>query len=280
MNISRQNIAGICNLKCDLAFSYPTSNCTASNYGNSINLTYENGTTPPVKYNNLDYNVQSVEIVTPSRHLYNGEEVPGEVYINHVSTTGGPALAICIPIMQGSISNKMLEDIILQVSTGAANAGENTVVKTDYNLKNIVPVKPFFNYNAANTEWVVFGMAESIKLISTTIETLKKLVTPLSPIIDGSKLYVNTFGPNKTNNDGQIYIDCQPTGSSEETTNVEEDKSTTADISFSFNDILTSPIFIYLMGGLIIFVLMLGFKAIIGVITGTAKIPSFKKKQS
>lgn len=278
MNISRQNIAGVCNLKCNLVFSYPTSNCTASNYGNSINLTYENGSTPPVKYNNIDYNVQDVVIATPSRHLYNGEEVAGEVYINHVSTTGAPALVICIPIMEGSISNRMLEDIILQVSTGAANAGENTVVKTDYNLTNIVPVKPFFNYNSSNTEWVVYGMSESIKLISTTITTLKGLVTPLGPIIDGSKLYVNTTGPNKSNNDGQIYIDCQPTGSSEETTTVEDDKSATADVSFSLNDILTNPIFVYLLGGIIFFAIILGFKAILGAATGTFKMPSFKGK--
>lgn len=273
MNISRQNIIGICNLKCNLVFKYPTSSCTASNYGNLIRLTYDNGTTPPVKYNNADYNVQDVSIVSPSRHLYNGEQVIGEFYINHVSTAGAPGLTICIPIMEGSISDKMLEDIITQVSTGAANAGENTSIRTDYNLTNIVPVKPFFNYNSANKEWVVFGMADSLKLNSTSISTLKTLITALPTIMNGPNIYVNTTGPNRSASDGQIYIDCQPTGSSDETTNVEDDKDV-PDITFSLDDLLKNPILIYLLGGLIFFLLILGFNKIVGMISGTSKMPS------
>ena len=273
MNISRQNIAGICNLKCNLAFNYPTSNCTATNHGTMISLTYDNGTVPPVKYNNLDYNVQDVYILSPSRHVFNGEQLPGEVFINHTSTSGGPSLVICIPIMQGSISDSMMEAIVSQVSTGAANSGESTTVRTDYNLKNIVPSKPFFNYNSLNKEWVVFGMVDAVHLSSGTIETLKGLISAMPSIPDGPKLYVNTTGPNYKLNDGKIYIDCQPTGSSEENTDVEEETTVPdIEVNFTMDDILKSPVTIFLIAGAIFFILILGFSALVSVFSGT-KIP-------
>ena len=261
MNISRQDIAGECNLKCDLRLNYSTSNCSASNYGNMIVLSYDNPTSAPVKYNNSDYNVQNVNIVSPSRHYFNGEQMPGEIFINHVSKNGSPGLTICIPIVEGSISSKMIDDIVTQVSTGAANSGETTVVRTDYNLKNIVPMKPFFSYSAVNKEWIVFGIMDAVKLNTTTIETLKTLITSLPTIKAGPTLYVNMLGPNKSNGDGQIYIDCQPTGSSEETENVESIK--VPDINeFSLTDILKNPIVLFLLSGIIFYILIFGLNAI------------------
>jgi carbonic anhydrase len=277
MNISRQNIIGVCNLKCNLSFKYPTSNCSATNYGNMIRLTYDNGTSPPVKYNNSEYNVRDVSIVSPSRHLYNGQEIPGELYINHNSTTGAPALVICMPIIKGNEGNKMLEDIIGQVSTGAANSGESTIIKTDYNLDNIVPMKPFFNYTKKNEEIVVFGLIDALSINTVSTNSLKGLITDLPKINGGYKLYVNTTGPNRSLNDGQIYIDCKPTGSSEETTDIEQEKSTPT-INFSMDDILKSPIFLFLVGCLIFFILIFGFNVIVSYATGT-KIPALSELQ-
>lgn len=277
MNISRQNIIGICNLKCNLAFNYPKSNCSATNYGNSIKLSYDNGSSPPVKYNNEDYNVQDINIVSPSRHLFNGSQVPGEIFINHISTSGAPALVICIPIISGGMSLQLLEDIIQQVSTGAANSGESTIVKTDYELNNVVPLRPFFNYTSENKEWVVYGVVDAVNLTDNTINTLKTLITPMPPIIEGAKLYVNTRGPNREKNDGQIYIDCKPTGQSQETTEIEREKEI-PDVSFNSSEILKSPIFIFMMGGLIFFVIIFGLNALLSYMTGT-KIPALSELQ-
>jgi carbonic anhydrase len=261
MNISRQDIAGECNLKCDLRLNYSTSNCSASNYGNMIVLSYDNPTSAPVRYNNSDYNVQDVNIVSPSRHYFNGDQMPGEIFINHVSKNGSPGLTICIPIVEGSISSKMIDDIVTQVSTGAANSGETTVVRTDYNLENIVPLKPFFNYTASNREWVVYGIVDAIKLNSGTIDTLKRLISAQPTITDSAKLYINVLGPNKSIGDGQIYIDCQPTGSSEETENVESIK--VPDINeFTLTDILKNPIVLFLLSGIIFYILIFGLNAI------------------
>lgn len=274
MNISRQSIAGTCNLKCNLSFNYPVSNCTATNYGNLIHLSYDNGSVPPVKYNNDDYNVQDVSIVSPSRHLFNGEQLPGEIFINHVSTTGAPPVVICIPIMAGQTSDKMLEEIIQQVSTGAVNSGESMTIKTEYTLNNIVPSKPFFNYTSQNKEWIAYGVIEALHLNYKSIQTLKSLVTALPPIIEGPKIYVNTTGPNMKNNTGEIYIDCKPTGTSQDTTEVTEQKS--EPISYSATDIFTNPIFLFLISGSIFFLLIFVFSGLLSYLTG-GKMPSLSE---
>ena len=100
MNISRQNIAGVCNLKCNLSFDYPTSNCTATNHGTMISLTYDNGSVPPVKYNNLDYNVQDVYILSPSA-IYNTSLLSVK-QINSLSIVGKISFSILNLLMNPS----------------------------------------------------------------------------------------------------------------------------------------------------------------------------------
>jgi hypothetical protein len=276
MNISRQSISGICNTKCNLSFDYPESNCTASNHGNLIQLSYDNGSVPPVKYNNIDYNVQNVAIVSPSRHLYNGQQLPGEIFIKHISTNAAPIFIICVPIMVSETSDTMLEEIINQVATGAANSGESTTIKTDYTLNNIVPTKPFFNYTSDNQEVVVYGLITAANLNRTTIQTLRNLVTALPPILEGPKLFVNTTGPNKKTNSGEIYIDCKPTGSSEETTQVTEEKSEPVSYSFSLESILKNPIFLFLISGSLFILLIFIFSAILSY-SIQGKVPSLSE---
>ena len=60
MNISPQNISGTCSYKCAYSYNYQKSNVTATNYGSTILLSYEVGTTPPVTFNNIKYNVREI----------------------------------------------------------------------------------------------------------------------------------------------------------------------------------------------------------------------------
>ena len=276
MNISRQSISGICNTKCNLSFNYPESNCTASNHGSLIKLTYDNGTSPPVKYNNNDYNVEGVFIFSPSRHLYNGQQLPGEIAISHISTNGAPNLTIFVPIMVSETSDTMLEEIINQVATGAANSGESTTIKTDYTLNNIVPTKPFFNYTFNNGEVIVYGLITAANLNRTTIQTLRNLVTASPMILEGPKLFVNTTGPNKKTNSGEIYIDCKPTGSSEETTEVTEEKSDPVSYSFTLEELLKNPIFLFLISGSLFILLIFLFSGILSY-SIEGKVPSLSE---
>ena len=104
MNISQENITGICDLKCFLSFNYTTSNCTAQNNGFNIKLSYDKSKMPPVLYNDEKYHVHEISIFSPSVHLFENANVNGEIIINHISTTGGTPLNISIPIVSLSDS--------------------------------------------------------------------------------------------------------------------------------------------------------------------------------
>ena len=63
INISQQNVTGPCDLKCAYSFTYQESTLTAKNNGSFIMLSYDNGSVPPVLYNNQKYTVTNILIV-------------------------------------------------------------------------------------------------------------------------------------------------------------------------------------------------------------------------
>jgi hypothetical protein len=232
INISPQSVTGKCDLKCSYNFDYPITNITATNNGIYITLKCDNQSKPPVIFNNNKYDVQEILITSPSLHLFNGSQNKAELIIIHTPQTGGPNLAVCIPIIQSSNSSdatSILTEIINQVSSSAPSSGETTTINIqNFTLQNIVPQKSFYNYNDNNLgNCVVFGLPFAIPLNQTTLTTLSKIITPYNLTTGGnSGLFFNSSGPNLvTSNDG-IYISCQPTGSSKETTDVTTSKNT------------------------------------------------------
>ena len=226
INISTQNIYGKCDLKCAYNFKYSNSNSVAKNNGIQISLTYENTNEPPVIYNNNKYTVSTINIVSSSLHLFNNTNTPAEIIIEHIPTTGGQSLFVCIPIIQSSetsIATSLITDIITNVSINAPSDGESTNLNlTDFSLQNIIPKKPFFNYldNSSNSDYIVFGINSAISLTQNTLTTLNNIITPYALTSQGTHLFFNSLGPNQDLIGEGIYISCQPTGSSEENTDV------------------------------------------------------------
>jgi hypothetical protein len=110
-----------------------------------------------------------------------------------------------------------------------------------YKLESIVPVKrPFFSYTNTNnnTYMVVYGMNDAIFIDSSTIEMLQANITPIYTDTNATyndtvvasnttanpyPLFLNQTGATSLLTDNlsdEIYIDCQPTGSSTEQTNL------------------------------------------------------------
>ena len=259
MNISRQNIAGKCNLKCNYTFKYPVSNCTATNHVDRINISYDKSSTPPVTFNNIKYDVASISLYSPSKHLFNNVLADGEIIINHTSPSGAPALNVCIPITtsgKGSTGSLLIQDIISETSNGAANPGESTTIKLDnFTLDSIVPVHPFFNYTFKKENYIVYGIMEALTINAASMEILKKIIKPSHPFPSGSTLFINIAGPNRGKGADEIYIDCQPTGSSEETTVVTTD--TKSETTFDISEITSNPVFLFFLSGLIFIVVIL-----------------------
>lgn len=253
MNISKQNITGPCDLKCAYNFKYPESNCTAQNNGSFITLTYDNGSVPPVLFNNQKYSVINILIVAPSIHLFNGNQAAGEMCIQHSSYSGGQNMNVCIPLISSDSSaesSNLLSQIIQSVTSNAPNETESTNVNlTDFTLNNIVPNKPFYNYSdTENNTWIVFDILNAISINSSTLNSLTQIIQPYSISTTGTSLFFNSKGPNSSGNsvgDG-IYISCQPTGSSEEETAVSYTKDQT---NYNlFNNPTTLLIFQILIG--------------------------------
>lgn len=212
MNISSQNVAGECKLKCDFSFSYSSVlNPTATNFGTYIQVTYNDNA--GVTYNNVQYRVSSINIYCPSLHYYNGSAASGEICITHTPLYGGNSLMVYIPISTTGVtleSSSILNNIIMAVSTMAPSAGQNTNKGTGtFTLNDVVPKKSFYTYSNGSTDVIVYGISDAIGIMGDAYSKLSKIIIPVTsnPAIVSSKLYVNTGGPSIINNN--LTMDCQ-----------------------------------------------------------------------
>jgi carbonic anhydrase len=230
IDISKDNVAGKCDLKCELSFHYNDSSCIATNRGDYISLSYDSSSSPPVKYNSYSYDVKEVRIYSPSLHSFNKTKADGEFIIVHNSSSGANPLLICIPIKSsnsGEESSKNLANIVSSVATKAPAENEQTTINISrFNLNAFVPRKPFFSYTATEpyqpcsanqVEYIVFPSATAIGAAERVISALRQIITENGYDIKPSPgLFFNEKGPTKGTGSGEIYIDCQPVGQSEE----------------------------------------------------------------
>jgi hypothetical protein len=233
INISSSNIYGNCDLKCVYNFNYPNTNVIAYNESNQIMLTFDATSEPSVTYNNKQYNPSLAAIVSPSINIFNGNHANAEILIVHNPALGGPPLFVSVPIISSSESSTATDyitEIIQNVSTNAPKTGSSTSINnSNFTLNSIVPKKPFYTYttNGTNIQMVVYDMEYAIPLSSSTLSTLSSFIQP-NPYSDmftsSSQLFFNSSGPNSTSNSEGIYIKCNPTGNSTETTQVEYSK--------------------------------------------------------
>ena len=265
INISSQNIYGNCDLKCSYNYTYNDSNSTATNNDVFISLTYDKGTTSPVIYNAQNYFVSKINIYSPSIHMFNDNLANGELVIEHAPEMGGNLLYVCIPIFESTNSSdasNMLTEIIESVSNNAPSVNESTNLNiSNFNLDVFVPTKPFFSYSGTTGltgQVIVFGIKYAIPLNNGTLTNLAKIIKPYPITISGGNLFFNSKGPNSTqvNNNG-IYISCQPTGSSEEETQVTYDNKNP--VSYNMNSVFNNSTFskiIQVFIGCIVFILI------------------------
>jgi hypothetical protein len=225
INISPNSVRGKCELKCAYNFKYQAVNVTARNDGAYISLTPDQESVPSVLYNKSKYTVIASYLFSPSLHLYNGKLADAEFITVHVPIEGGGFLYVCIPIKisdNSTPATTMITDVINSVATSANSIGEKVSIG-NFNLAKIFPNKPFINYLYHQSfEMIVFPLTEAIPIKSSTIDKLKKIITLIPEPFKGDvDLFYNSVGPNSTTTLGDgIYISCNPTGVSTETTEV------------------------------------------------------------
>ena len=241
INISRQNVTSICDLKCAYNFKYPETSLTANNEGSLIIFSFDQTNTPPVVYNQQKYNVDTMMLVAPSIHIFNGTTTSAELIITHTPVLGGIPLSVCMPINESSNTNNatnLITELIQSVATNAPSQGETTTINiSGFTLNTIVPVKPFYSYTGDdNTDYIVFDILDAIALNSTTLSSLTQIIKPYPIPTSGGNLFYNKNGPNLSNVGDGIYIQCKPTGSSKDEVPVEYSKNSSSNDLFSGNN--------------------------------------------
>ena len=241
INISRQNVTSICDLKCAYNFKYPETSLTANNEGSLIIFSFDQTNTPPVVYNQQKYNVDTMMLVAPSIHIFNGTTTSAELIITHTPVLGGIPLAVCMPINESSNTNNatnLITELIQSVATNAPAPGENTTINiSGFTLNTIVPVKPFYSYTGDdNTDFIVFDILDAISLNTDTLTSLTQIIKPYPLPTSGGNLFYNKNGPNLSNVGDGIYIQCKPTGSSKDEVPVEYSKNSSSNDLFSGNN--------------------------------------------
>ena len=296
INISLANVSGKCDLKCDYKFTYTTSSCVATNRGNYISLSYDNQTTSPVLYNSVGYNVQELRLYTPSLHSYSGSKTDAELIVIHNSPSGLKPLLVCIPIKvsnASSVSSNLFRTLLNTMSSSAPSEGESTTVNFDnYNLNYLVPRKPYFSYTATEpyqpcsttVDYIVFGPALSALDINLgSFKIMKKVIKENEyDVKKGPLLFYNGKGPGQGGAGGDdIYIDCQPVGSSGESEIVVTDNASSYD--YTMDDLWASPFFEFIVAiivfSLIFYALNVLFSALRGQKGGTMSINSLGIEQ-
>ena len=247
INISSINIQGKCDLKCSYNFNYKDENSTATNMGSSITIKSQETGEPSVTYNNTKYRVFWTILISPSMYLYNNKLADAEITIVHLPENGGKPLLVTIPIIassESSSASSIITNAINNAATSAPARGEKVNI-SGFNIQKIVPNKPYINYNSETSDNIVFTMIDAIPISSATLDKLKQIITPNTQMASssgGSGLFLNSSGPNSTKELGDgIYISCNPTGSSTETTEVTYEKE---DTTFDITNILENPIFL------------------------------------
>jgi carbonic anhydrase len=267
IDISISNIKGKCSYKCSYSFHYNNSSCIATNRGDYLSLSYDKSSSPPVVYNATNYDVEEVRLYIPSLHSYSGSKSDGELIIVHSSNIGATPLLVCVPIKSNNVSNNsslLFQTIVDTVANNAPADGESTTVNaTNYNLSDLVPNKPFFSYTAtepyqpcaSTVDYIVYiPLNGALDMMPDTLTKLESIISSHPyDIKKGPNLFYNEKGPSRTGaGSGEIYIDCQPVGSSEETTQIVTNNGT----PISFKDWLKEPIVKLILGSLLFIIIL------------------------
>jgi carbonic anhydrase len=222
--------ASACSLRCNYQPIYKATTVTCENKGSYMEFSFINNSYTTI-YNGNSYKASKMRLYQPSLHKYNGDKMPAELVIQHYPETGNKELNICIPVDRGGPTSTIAGDLISEscILTNSVNS-EATIA--NFTLSSLIPHAPFYTYIGENTysscdtaaDFIVFDDKDAIKISNAILKSIKNVITKTkSNILAGVLYYYNKDGPN-TATSGEIYIDCQPTGMSEEVSTYYSDK--------------------------------------------------------
>jgi len=224
LNIVKKK-SGRCSLKCLLWYNYTSSTCTIKTDTDHLSILYDG--VSDVVFNSIKYTPTEMRLYRPSLHTFDGVHADAELLITHTSSSGG--LMIGLPITGNSDANASTASVLLsEIIKNAPETGNSiTINLQDFNLNYIIPKSPYYSYVGTEPydgctsptmyNYVVFPK-QSIYVNNATLDQLAEVINESEiPTHEGDSFF-NEKGTtsNGFSGDGQIYIDCQPTGQEEE----------------------------------------------------------------
>jgi carbonic anhydrase len=227
----------ICDLKCEYGFKYPQTGLNISNRGEYLSLKTDSSNSPPVTYNANKYEVTDMRLYQPSLHSYNGKKADAELIIVHNNVSSQGSLLVCVPILVGTSSSNvdslsLFDTIVSEVAKTANSPGTKTTVNIPtFSIGKFIPQKPYYSYTGTlpyspcngEYDYVVFSKDNdaSLSMSSMAYESLQQIITSNGSSINNNKngVFFNKNGPTTLSGsvNGDLYMECLPTGSEGET---------------------------------------------------------------
>lgn len=235
INIQSSKKYESCVEKCSYNFKYPKTYLKITNNDTYLSMTFLDPIDQKltkVTYNNADYTVNEIILTWSSLNNFNGTKIDGELIVHHVSSTG-KNLWVCVPIKKSEYSSDESLSNILDQSSNNANK-PNLVFNyqfDDFSLQNLIPEKPFYNYAGSyggtlSGDFIVFDPINSITIDSNKFTNIFQNITKQNNLLlTGGSIYYNDKGPNLEKLDDGIYISCNPTGESNDLTDISKPKN-------------------------------------------------------
>lgn len=240
-----------CSAKCSFSFKYPSGSLKLTNKGGYLELDYDNGTTSPVIFNAEKYRVHKIYILNKSLHYFEGDPGIGEILIYHTSDEGAIPLIVSIPISSSSSSGSKLgqsslENVINIAYENTTNKNDSATLNTNsFTINDYFPPTgtPFYTYKGENflnsshfsaeeVHYIVYDKEYGVYLDQSGEANNKfASIIDTDTILNSSnketavnnednenlkeKLFINNKGASVFEGDDDIYIDCSPTGDSD-----------------------------------------------------------------
>lgn len=234
MRIKRGNETSECSLRCSYKPIYTTTRVDGRN--NIGNLEYSfGGEQSGTIYNGKAYTAMSMLLFRPGLHIFDDDtvSVSAELVINHTSD-GGEVLNVCIPVEGGGTDTTILGNLINDTLVLPQDSVDPTRIDIkEFTLSTLIPQDSFYSYLGKNifqscnndtVNFIVFHKDAAIKISTSIMTNVSNDITTVfaDSAIRDVNYYFNAMG---TTNEAfistdDLYIDCRPTGSSDETTTV------------------------------------------------------------
>ena len=239
-----------CSNKCKLIYKFKTNGISATNQGdylsikpiNSNSTIIYSGTTNRTSCGTTgggenNYSIGEIQIYSPSVHTFNGSHTKAEFILHLNSNTGPRNLLICIPIVESnnqssSKASSQLEKIIKYIAPLDIGIESGIIPgSSDFDLNEFIPKNAgYYSYTAtvplepcssSCTDLIVYDVVAhnaAINLSTSTLSTLDSIINQTTFPIRQKDADIN-YGYSETGavygtDSSEIYIDCQPTGSS------------------------------------------------------------------